>query len=456
MTAGLAEVATDRHKNLVKLGADTLATALLDLATYNNNADAVVERLLASPKESAKSFAKRLSSVKRRQRFISWGESAAYARELAELLNALEASEPEPKAGVLSVAAFYEADAEIFEQCDDSNGSVGDVFQTGAADLFVLFASQCEDKEWLLELVLTLNTKNDYGIRDVLFTRMSEFLPETVLRRAVDRLWELAKAETRKYSTQGWLIAINHLSWQLKDVRLLEQVKRAMSDSDELPVAYVIDIAKLNYQCGDLQTALTWIERVPLKATYMARERDELLTAIYQCLKKPKKLIETASRVFRQHRDINSLDQLVKAVGEDKRAGIIEEQAKAILKANKFEPGDAGFLVETGRIDDAEKYIIANANLVDGGYYSSLLDLAKAMLRYDRLVAACVIYRALLDSILARAKSKTYHHGVSYLKKLDYLAKKVDDWKGLDSHSTYLDNLRAQHRLKSSFWSQYD
>ncbi len=145
---------------------------------------------------------------------------------------------------------------------------------------------------------------------------------------------------------------------------------------------------------------------------------------------------------------------LTRAIGEEKRASIVEDEAKSILKAGEFDSGYAGFLIETGRVDDAETYIIAYAKQLNGDFYSTLLELAKAMLKHDRLVAASVIYRALLDSILARAKSKYYHHGVSYLKKLDSLAQKVREWKEIDPHSLYLQNLRQKHKLKSSFWSQ--
>ena len=80
---------------------------------------------------------------------------------------------------------------------------------------------------------------------------------------------------------------------------------------------------------------------------------------------------------------------------------------------------------------------------------TALLDLANYSDDADAVV------ERLLASILARAKSKYYHHGISYLKKLDSLAPKVREWKEVDPHSLYLQNLRQKHKLKSSFWSQY-
>lgn len=446
---------TDKHKKLVKLGAEVLATELLDLANCNDDADAVIERLLASPKENAKTFKKRLSGLKRRRHFITWGESGAYARELAGMLKALEVSESDPKNGVESVAAFYKADSSIFEMCDDSSGNIGDIFRCEAADLFVSFASRCEDKEWLSKLVIEINQDNGYGVRDILFERMSQFLPESIIRQSVEQLWELAGSYADTYESQRWLIAIDILSKQLKDPQLLERVKRAKSSGD-LSIASIIDIAKLHFQCGDSAAALAWIEQTPSDKTFMETERDDLLIAIYREQCNSEKLIETAWRVFRRFRSINSLEILLSAVGEDERSSIVEKEAATILKASKFNSSDAVFLIETGQVDSADKYIISNAKQLNGDYYSSLLDLAKAMLKHDRLVAASAIYRALLDSILARAKSKTYHHGVNYLKKLDSLALKIGDWKEVDAHSLYVTNLRQKHKLKYSFWSQYD
>jgi len=262
---------SDKRTQLAKLGADTLAMALLDLATCNEDAESVVDRLLASPKENAKSFKARLSSLKRRRHFITWGESGAYAHELASILEDLKASVTKSCAGVEAVAAFYQADTYIFDKTDDSNGSIGNVFKFNAADLFVLYASGCEEKEWLVDLVIKLNQKNGYGVRDVLFEKMSKYLPEHLMRSAVEKLWRLAESEGDKYALA---FAIADLAEQLKDPALLEAAKRAASDG-ELSTAAIIEIAKLHFQCGDSAMALTWIERVPADMSFMEHERDD-------------------------------------------------------------------------------------------------------------------------------------------------------------------------------------
>ena len=87
---------------------------------------------MEADKKTAHRYKAKLAGLKRRRRFISWNESAAFAHELEMLLEDLKSGVDDPRIGVELVTAFYEADSAVFEQCDDSSGSVGDVFRFDA------------------------------------------------------------------------------------------------------------------------------------------------------------------------------------------------------------------------------------------------------------------------------------------------------------------------------------
>ena len=78
----------------------------------------------------------------------------------------MKAGVTDPLAGAELVAAFYTADGAVLNSCDDSDGCVGDVFRYDAKELFVDFASRCTDKENIAAILLKLNRKDDYGVRD--------------------------------------------------------------------------------------------------------------------------------------------------------------------------------------------------------------------------------------------------------------------------------------------------
>jgi len=127
-----------------------------------------------------------------------------------------------------------------------------------------------------------------------------------------------------------------------------------------------------------------------------------------------------------------------------------------ILKSISLSHSDALFLVETGHLDAAETYILQRSDQLNGDFYSGLIPLAESMATAGRRLCASIIIRALLDSILRRGQTKTYPHGVRYLKQLDRIAEFISDWHEFQNHASYMENLRDKHGRKRSFWSQYE
>jgi hypothetical protein len=446
---------TDRRKKLSALGAEVLADALLELAERVDVVDDLVERLIATPKENIQRYKEKLADLKRRQRFISWKESAAFAHELEMLLADLESGVDDPRIGLQLVVAFFQADCDIFERCDDSDGNVGTVFQYDAKELFISYASDCPDKQWLGRLVFDLCRKDDYGVRDTLVDCADQYLPESEIRNLIARFQASAEGKADDFWEHHWMRCVQSLARQVKDAPLFEQTRLASSGT--LTSAACVDIARVHLECGDAQTALSWLQRVPKDDHHHNQhDQDRLLLEIYENTGDKDRQKEVAWRIFRCHRSAQALSELLTVVGQDQKDGVVAGEVADILGERTFSHSNAMFLVETGHLDAAEAYLFNRSGKLDGGFYSDLLPLAEAMEAGGRPLCASIIYRALLDSILSRAYSKAYDHGVSYLKKLDILAPAVLDWRGFGNHDAYVKYLRDQHSRKRSFWPRYE
>lgn len=444
----------DKRHRLISMSPEKLADALMELAMRDDTANDMVERMTATPTENMKRFKKKLAGLKRMKRFVRWGESATLAREIETLLEDLKAAVNDPKVGAGLSASFYETDKAVLGNCDDSSGHVGDVYRHDAKDLFVSYASRYDDKEWLGDLVLKLNRENDYGIRDSLIHCASEYLPEAVMRSIVERLWARAEHETGEYEKRGAALLITSLARQLKDAPLYE--KASLAAFGKLSTASCVDIAEICLDAGNAQDALSWLERIDPAETFQADERDELLLTIYERLGNNEKRAETAWRIFKRHRSADRLGTLISVIGKDQRENVAEEETHNILQSEGLSYSDAEFLIDIGRAEDANDYLLARADQLNGDLYGSLLPMAEAMERAGYRLAACAIYRALLDSILERGKSKYYHHGVRYLRKLDSLSKAVADWGHFKTHDAYVAYLRETHGRKTSFWARFE
>ncbi len=444
-----------RKQRLIDLGADTLADALLGLAVYSDEADDLIERLIATPEENIRRFKRKLSALKRRRRFIGWRESDGFAQELEMLLQDLKAGVDDPVTGMELVAAFYEADNTIFEMCDDSCGNIGDVFRYDAKELFVDYASRCSDKEKVAGIILKVNQKDDYGIRDTLVDCAAECLPEEVIRTMIGELQKRADKKRDKYGKRHYLLLIESLARQIKDARLFEKT-RVASWGGKLSTAAFIDIARVYLESGDVETAHSWLKKIPEGETYQADKRDKLLEEIYHRQGESEKLAKLLYQKFRSYHSTGTLQALLDVVGNDKRNEVIADEVRQILKTDELSESDAKFLIAIGKMDEVEAYLLGRADQLDGNYYGSLLSLAEAMESENRHLVASLIYRSLLTSVLERGYTRAYHHGVRYLKKLDKLSVLVNDWKGFNNHQEFKEQIIQAHGRKRSFWSKYE
>ncbi len=444
----------DTKQRLTDLGAETLADALLDLASRIDEAEALVDRLVSTPGENVRRIKARLAGLKRSRRFVHWGESAGLARDLESLLGDIRVVVKDPVQGVELVASFFETDKGTLGRCDDSSGHVGDVYRFSASDLFGEFASNCADKKWLVNLLLKVNRVDDYGVRDRLIDHAVAYLPEPDIRKMISRLQALADRECDEYKKRHWLRLIESLADQIKDAELFEKTRLASWGKPS--TAACVDIARVYLKSGNADSALSWMERIPEDGTFMEDERDQLLLDIHGARGEKEKQIHVAWQMFQRRRSTGSLRRLLAFIGEEKRDAVVAGEVAKILDDENLSLTDARFLIKSGRYDDAERYLIERADQLDGDLYDFLLPLAETMESEQRALAASLIYRALLDSILRRGQTKTYHHGVRYLKRLDGLEGSVPDWRGLEDHHSYHERLRLKHGRKTSFWSRYE
>ncbi len=445
---------TAKRDKFVALGPELLADVLIELTGLYDEADQLVEKLTATPKEKVKRFKTKLTGLKRARRFVDWREIGGFAWKLQGMLADLEESVPDGTTGVGLVARFFECDQAVFERCDDSSGLVGDIFRYEATELFARFAADCPDKDWLMELIIDLFGGNDYGVRDNLLKSAARFLPDDDMRELADRFRVLAEDDKEGYPRNQWYTGVEKLARHLGDGPLFEKARLAAWG--EPGTAACLDIASVYLKSGEPQTALAWVMRDKKPGTFQEDKRDYLLQTIYQELDEPEKVTDIVWKRFRKCRSVNSLEELLAVIGQESRESVITEQALEILSEQNFCNTDTAFLINTGCMDQAEKYLLQSVEQLNGDHYYSLLPLAQAMEKANRNLASTMLYRALLDSILKRASTKTYSHGIRYLKKLDTLAKTICDWQKLSSHEIYKKEIRLAHGRKHSFWGRYD
>lgn len=403
--------------------------------------------------EAAKALSKWLSGLKRSRSMVWRSGTFVWSEEIETRLRTWCATIDDPCDGCLLLLDFFRGDEVIFCHCDDSNGMIGDLFKEAAKDLFTRFAARCPDKDWLVAQLLELLREDGYGVRDCLLEDAQRFLPESSIRALVAGFQAEADAKESDSDKRHWWIYIEMLARALKDATLFERTRLASWGT--LNSAAYVEIAQIWFASGDAATARAWLDKVPQGDNFRDGERDALLVRVAQAQGDLQTRDAAAWRMFRRHRTVDALKTLLAVIGPQSREAVVDQEAEAILATPGLNLDSVWFLVELGRIDQAEAYLLQRAALLDGSRYGDLAPLAKALVEHRRALVATLMYRALLDSLLERALSKSYGHAARYLQTLERLAPRVSDWQGFADHRTYEEALKRSHARKSAFWSRF-
>lgn len=404
--------------------------------------------------QAVKDFKKAVTAAKNRRDMFWRSQAPDLADMLTQALEQLKKAVRDPQIGVEALVDFYKRDADIFERCDDSYGNVGDVFRITAAEMFANYASQCADKEKIADQVLALQEDSNYGVRDILIDKLSSFLDKSGIERIIAILERKASSGQDIISQRPWLRMIESLARQMKDGALFERTRER--NWQGLNSRAYIEIAKVYFESGEAPTAYDRLQKAAECGAKDEYEYAELFRDVCRALGKTEKVDKISWDIFRRHRCMETLNELISQIGEEKRAETIYKEVDLIMAAKEFSISDAQFLFDVGETHCAQDYIIARREQLDGEQYYHLSPLAENLEAKGLYLAAVVIYRALLEANLAKALSKYYPHGVRYLRKLDALANHVSDWSGIEPHPEFRQKIRQQHNRKPAFWAKYE
>ena len=133
-------------------------------------------------------FRRKLTALKNSTQFIDSRMTYSFAKVLERMLADIEERITDPCNGLELIAQFIETDEFVLETCDDSYGTVAEVYLQTAKDLYFQYASSCQDKEKVATLFLRVSEKDAYGARSSLMENLTEFLGDPVLALILDKL----------------------------------------------------------------------------------------------------------------------------------------------------------------------------------------------------------------------------------------------------------------------------
>src|SRR5690349_9236633 len=189
--------------NLEALGGERLAEIVVDLA----EADAEVKRRLrlelaaqVGGDSIAAEIGKRITALRRARSFVDWQKRRDFVKDL-DLQRAMivdRVAQTHSDLALDLMWRFMELAEPVINRVDDSNGSVGDVFQSACEDLGVIAGKARPDPVGLADQVFTALSANDYGVFDGLVTAMMPALGDAGTAHLKNRLAQALADRPRK------------------------------------------------------------------------------------------------------------------------------------------------------------------------------------------------------------------------------------------------------------------
>ncbi len=479
----MASDKTLNAKNLIGLGAERLAELLLELAEGDAASKRQLRLELASRSggdDVAAEIRKRLATIAKAKSFVDWHKVRALAKDLegqrAAIMKHVAPSRPTDAVDLLW--RLLEMAPSIYERCDDSNGTIGDIMDEALDNLGEVAAATNLDSEKLAERVFAGVCDNGYAQFDGLIEVMAEALGKVGLGLLKAKFEALSPPPAQAKAREDRVVAISSRGpiyendiardHHVRMVRsALTEIADALGDvdgfaarfsaSEQTNPAIAADIAARLLAAGRAQEALTALSRADPDFGKGRRWPDweQVRIDTLEALGRSAEAQDERWAIFERDLNADYLAAYLKRVPDfdDEEA---ENRAMAHARAYAGFHQALSFLVnwpnQTVAHGVAADLILKRHGELDGDHYWLLTPAADAVDQRFPLVATLML-RAMIDFALDKARIKRYRHAARHLQTCEYLSKRIDDWAGHCDHEAYLADLKLRHGRKTAFWN---
>lgn len=236
----MASKSTLNAKNLEALGTERLAQLLIEISTGDAAAKRKLRLALAGaegPREAAREITKRLTSIAKARTFVNWQNRKPLVKDLQTQRSAImeQIAPHDPGEALALLWRFMGLATPVFERCDDSSGTVIDIFHQACADLGEVAKEADAAPEALSRQVLHALQDNGFGQYDGLIAIIAPALgPEGVahLKGLVEELGRTPVPVPPKSEWQavGWGSGGTRYAHEMEERARLSTVEMALKD----------------------------------------------------------------------------------------------------------------------------------------------------------------------------------------------------------------------------------
>ena len=440
----MASKRTLNASNLEALGGPALAQLLIEVSSGN----AVIQRRLRlalaaaeGADGAAREVRKRLAAIARATTFIDSAKRKALLVDLEAQHQAITGAiaAADPALALELLVRFLELAEGLMQRSSDSTGTLIGVFQRAADNLAPIARAAATSPPALAQHGADLLQENGYGQFDRLIPSLAPVLGEEGLadlenalleRGGVDRLLMEQIAQGRG-DLDGYL-------------QLFDDSQLSWPDT-------AAEVASHLLQAGRAEQALAVLNRAERVTAIMeAHEWHDTRLAVLEALGRNEEAQQHRWQVFCQRLSIPLLRDYLKRLADFEDV-VGEEQAFKVAAEHPLPLLALQFLVGWPALSRAARYVIERGQDWYGDA-DEIYEPAAERLSADHPLAASLLLRAMVVFALSTGRTKRYRYAATHLRSCEQLAARIDDWQGVEPHTSFAGRLRELFALNWSFW----
>lgn len=474
----MASTKTLNEKNLAALGADRLAALLIELADSAGKRRLRLELASTSGgNDVAHEVRKRLATIGKSRSYVEWDKVRPLAADLRAQLHAITTyvAPANPKEGVELLWRFLAIASSIYERCDDSNGTIGAVFENALEAIGPVAVAAKLPPAQLAESVTVALFDNGYAQYDGIVSVMAEALGADGLKSLKAIMEQRAKKppepepDSKKrmigYGSGGPIyqedLDLRQHSRTIKSA--VEDIADALGDVDGFIATHSAEQRRNPYFAAEIAERLLNAGRVDEALAALAGAEadrrkgghfpdwDRMNIAALEASGQAQAAQDARWSLFETGLQASYLRDYLKRLPD---FDDIEAEERAIAHASAYPQFGAGlyFLLTWPKLDAAARMVLDRSSELNGNQYELLVDVAREISEESPL-ASTLALRAMIDFALENGRSKRYPYIAKHLIECEKLSHRIDDFRNHGDHQIYVARLKERHGRKTEFWN---
>jgi len=442
-------------EQLVAIGVENLADIILSLYESNDDIKKQLNIMVAGSNEDPKKIIslikKELNSLKKSTKFIDYYGCNQLAERLDQLrLYIIKDLMPKsPTEAMELMLDFLNLHENTINRVDDSNGSVSYSFVAACSDLGKIYEEVPKSIEEIVELVFTRFMSDEYGVYDQLIQNFKNALKGEGLSLLKTKIQGAFNEKTVNKVQQG----LKSIADCQNDVEAY--INACLLTTDKLSAYEHLEVARRFIKQWKGKEALQWINEIDLTQN-PNRNNDyhQLKIQAFELSGEYDKAQQERLTWFEESLYPDVYGQILSHAKPEFKESF---KLKAIEQAFNFKYTSTAleFLIQAQEFEEAIKFTYLKLDQINGEQYHTLRPAADIFRKIDPL-AATLLYRKMLQSIVDRAKSKYYNYAAKDLITCKNLSSEITNWGIYDDHDKYLQVLQVTHKRKVGFWREYE